>query len=364
MPTVSVIFISFAHTPYAPEGAEPKPSPLARAWLETPTKILTLASATLRWVIPRKGYGPQGLLARGSVYPHEPLPALFARSCLMSTDPLLKEKSHWSSIVAFTAGIASVLLWEFSLIPILAIIFGIIGLVRDKKKWMAATGLVLGVIFLVVRISHGQMRGIFSNIIPSSNGASQTSSAPTTQTPVSGSSATASSKHISEQEDATCKRLFGATAYLRNASTGYCGYSNDPTNEVLVPPGVTPPSTSPTDSESSSSVGSGAMPTTLGQCSRTTVLKTGTRLTNGTTGQDIAGSGSSISYTNGGYQVAYDTVPGIENSRPGDAISICLVFIPKNCPPGDNRGKEYTAVNLRTGESWRAGDSGHSCGGA
>lgn len=91
----------------------------------------------------------------------------------MSTDPLLKEKSHWSSIVALTAGIASVFLWEFSLVPILAIVFGVVGLLRDRKKWMSGAGLALGIVFLVLRFSHGYMdRGL--SLVPSGPAATTT----------------------------------------------------------------------------------------------------------------------------------------------------------------------------------------------
>lgn len=106
------------------------------------------------------------------------------------------------------------------------------------------------------------------------------------------------------------------------------------------------------------------IPTAVGQCSKTKVLKIGTRLIDGVTGKSIAGSGSQIEYTNGGSQVSYDTIKEIEDSRIGDEVTVCLVSIPANCPPGDNRGKIYSAVNARTGGRWQLPDSEHSCGGA
>jgi hypothetical protein len=106
------------------------------------------------------------------------------------------------------------------------------------------------------------------------------------------------------------------------------------------------------------------LPTTIGQCSNTKISEIGTRLTDGTTGHSIAGSGSYIAYSNGGKQVSYDTIQGIENSQVGDRVILCLISIPEDCPPNDDRGKNYTATNLRTGEAWRAQDSSHSCGGA
>jgi hypothetical protein len=99
------------------------------------------------------------------------------------------------------------------------------------------------------------------------------------------------------------------------------------------------------------------LPTEIGACSETTIEDIGYRLGD-------PNSGSAISYANGGGQVSYDTIPEIHRSRVGDPVRLCLVSIPEDCPPGDDRGKVYSATNLRTGESWEAPDSQHSCGGA
>jgi hypothetical protein len=100
-----------------------------------------------------------------------------------------------------------------------------------------------------------------------------------------------------------------------------------------------------------------ALPTEVGECSETTIEDIGYRLGDPDTG-------SAISYANGGSQVSYDTIPEIHRSRVGDPVKLCLVSLPEDCPPGDDRGKVYSASNLRTGESWEAPDSQHSCGGA
>jgi hypothetical protein len=100
-----------------------------------------------------------------------------------------------------------------------------------------------------------------------------------------------------------------------------------------------------------------ALPTEVGECSETTIEDIGYRLGD-------PDSGSAISYANGGGQVSYDTIPEIHRSRVGDEVKLCLVSVPEDCPPGDDRGKVYSATNLRTGESWEAPDSQHSCGGA
>ncbi len=101
-----------------------------------------------------------------------------------------------------------------------------------------------------------------------------------------------------------------------------------------------------------------ALPTRVGQCSVTTVKQIASRL------EGMPGSGSAISYANGGYQVSYDTIPAIKASRSGDSVKLCLVSIPRHCPPGDARGRVYRANNLRSGGSWTAPDAEHGCGGA
>lgn len=101
----------------------------------------------------------------------------------------------------------------------------------------------------------------------------------------------------------------------------------------------------------------GSLPTRVGQCVTTTIAAVGTRL-------GTPGSGSAVRFTNGGSGVSYSTVAAVDQSRPGDPVRMCLVSVPKNCPPGDDRGKEYATTNLRTHKSWRLPDSAHSCGGA
>jgi hypothetical protein len=105
-------------------------------------------------------------------------------------------------------------------------------------------------------------------------------------------------------------------------------------------------------------------PTRAGKCSNTSVAKVMTRLEDSVTKKAILGSGTSIEFTNGIYLVSYETVLEAEYSKPRDPVKLCLISIPKNCPPGDNRGKVYTATNLRTKKTFTLPDSQHSCGGA
>jgi clan AA aspartic protease (TIGR02281 family) len=101
----------------------------------------------------------------------------------------------------------------------------------------------------------------------------------------------------------------------------------------------------------------------VGDCVNTAVDWIGTRL--GSPVQaPVPGSGSAIKFTNGGYQVGYDTVPAIDQSRAGDPVRMCLEAIPQGCPIGDDRGRVYQVTNLRTNRSWSRADASHECSGA
>lgn len=100
------------------------------------------------------------------------------------------------------------------------------------------------------------------------------------------------------------------------------------------------------------------LPTKIGQCTVTTIKEIGPRL------EGVPDSGSTVVFANGGYQVDYDIIKGLKGSRVGDPAKLCLISLPKDCPPGDDRGKEYRTTNLRTHSGWTAYDSEHMCGGA
>jgi uncharacterized protein len=108
------------------------------------------------------------------------------------------------------------------------------------------------------------------------------------------------------------------------------------------------------------------LPTRVGQCTITKLATISSRF-----GEELKppadeydSSGSAVSYANRGYQVSYSYVPAIADSRIGDRVLLCLVSIPKDCPPGDDRGRFYSATNLRTKDSWLLPDAQHMCGGA
>ena len=102
------------------------------------------------------------------------------------------------------------------------------------------------------------------------------------------------------------------------------------------------------------------LPTEINACAETTITEIGGRLE----GDHNFETGTYVGFANDGKQISYDRVEGVVNSQIGDPVRMCLTSIPQDCPPGDDRGKEYHTTNLRTGESWDMPDSQHMCGGA
>jgi len=96
----------------------------------------------------------------------------------------------------------------------------------------------------------------------------------------------------------------------------------------------------------------------VGTCWVTRVKVVETRL------EGVAGSGSAIEYVDGNVQTSYEAVRGIDHSRKGDRVRLCIAELPRDCPPGDHRGVVFRAVNLRTREHWKEQDYEHGCGGA
>jgi hypothetical protein len=109
------------------------------------------------------------------------------------------------------------------------------------------------------------------------------------------------------------------------------------------------------------------LPERLGDCKDTEITRITDRFGKPlSVGPSTEGSdpGTMVQYRNGGTQVSYDKETAILRSRLGDKVNLCLKEIPKDCPPGDKRGRIYNTRNLRTGEAWTLPDSQHSCGGA
>ncbi|MCB9805810.1 DUF4190 domain-containing protein [Candidatus Nomurabacteria bacterium] len=68
-----------------------------------------------------------------------------------------EEKNDVLSLVSFILGLLSIFLFEIGAIPVFAIVFGICGISRttdeDKKgRWMAVTGLILGILYTIAQI--------------------------------------------------------------------------------------------------------------------------------------------------------------------------------------------------------------------
>ena len=113
-------------------------------------------------------------------------------------------------------------------------------------------------------------------------------------------------------------------------------------------------------------------PRTLGACSSSTVQSKRFRMApspgdpNYKPSENPAGKEVLISLNNGIGVYAGDGDAFIlsPDFAPGHRVKVCLVEVPKNCPPGDNRGKIYTLRDRETGRTVRGIDSWHLCGGA
>jgi len=100
-------------------------------------------------------------------------------------------------------------------------------------------------------------------------------------------------------------------------------------------------------------------PTKIGECAERTIAVISTRLNEKLPSRrpkSVDDGGSYVRYTNGNTQVSYEWDAALVHSRVGDKVRFCLVSIPKDCPPGDNRGRVYETTNLRTNEVWKMPD--------
>jgi len=105
-------------------------------------------------------------------------------------------------------------------------------------------------------------------------------------------------------------------------------------------------------------------PTQVGKCADTFIQQTGTRSGESLTEDVVEGSGTIVNLTNGIYLVSYEDIVQLQRSRPGDKVKLCLLAIPEDCPPGDDRGRVYSLLNYRTNGYTEMPDSQHMCGGA
>ena len=59
-----------------------------------------------------------------------------------------------------------------------------------------------------------------------------------------------------------------------------------------------------------------------------------------------------------------DTPHHLGQSKKGDTVLLCLDNVPKGCPPGDDRGKSFIAINERNNIMFKVVKGHHFCGGA
>jgi uncharacterized protein len=106
------------------------------------------------------------------------------------------------------------------------------------------------------------------------------------------------------------------------------------------------------------------MPQKIAQCALTHITSLTTRFGEEALENASPDGGSLVQFANGGAQVSYDREPGLVASRVGDPVAICLMSIPRDCPEGDDRGRDYYGIDLLLKGTWVLSDSQHMCGGA
>jgi len=97
--------------------------------------------------------------------------------------------------------------------------------------------------------------------------------------------------------------------------------------------------------------GAGALPTRVGACVVTAIESVETRLADGATHQPMPGSGGAVCFANGGYQVSYDTVPAIEESRKGANIDRRKHLVLESAHPSPLSARSATCWTRVRGDS-------------
>lgn len=105
------------------------------------------------------------------------------------------------------------------------------------------------------------------------------------------------------------------------------------------------------------------MPGRVAECVKTRITAIETRFGD-PVARDNEDAGTHISYACRGGAVTYDREAWMYKLKPGDAVVVCLTFVPHDCPVGDNRGYEFYVFHPATGASSTLPDTSHGCGGA
>lgn len=161
------------------------------------------------------------------------------------------------------------------------------------------------------------------------------------------------------------------SSFLNSSTGSQPGASNSPTGRTSTnqsiasaPPDQWQPPPDPVFVDESVAPSS-ILPSKVGECADTTITSITDRF-----GADLTPSkkgsekGSIIRFSNSGVQVSLVKESAIVRSQIFDKVNMCLVEIPKDCQPGDIRGRVYKTTNLRTKESWSLPNDVKSCGGA
>jgi len=139
-------------------------------------------------------------------------------------------------------------------------------------------------------------------------------------------------------------------------------------NTNILPPEVTPP-------QQGKSFRDKKIEQKVGDCSESRIIGKLTRLEGTPAGE--AGGGEVVVLLENKIGLYILTVPSIKPSInqdkymystsdfiKGDRVKLCLISIPEDCPPGDDRGKTYSVTNYKNKKIFTGVDSWHSCGGA
>ena len=115
-------------------------------------------------------------------------------------------------------------------------------------------------------------------------------------------------------------------------------------------------------------------PKKVGECVDSVIDDKTTRFEGAVPGD--TGGEVSISFQNGIilYITKVDALSSSENAdkymystkdfAKGDRVKLCLTELPKDCPPGDDRGKIYLVQNYKNKKKFSGVDAWHMCGGA